>query len=363
VVGKLEVGHTRGVGDPHIDEVREIPYLENDVHALRVRSTNVEDNFSPHEIVRVDGAQKSSEGIADAIVATAEEPFVLPAVLTMGRVSVNFTGTGTGMCMLPVLLPQVPNFPTSQLPNFCERSPFSSNKRIANPVLLLLKLILFEGCSMLTTLGHQIHRYLVTGALSKGWGGPVCRASMSIEKHMTESAFWLFVVVLSYQVYGLRSKFSALCKHIELDLVKSPQSRFWRGLDVTFSAVHFLMFLQIVYYKLNILSLVNMIQPCHVILLLQGVALFSKGSTGVIITLCILPALTGTLLAMLFPDTTGLDQPFEMDSYWLQHYLIQAMPLYLLVRRNFLAVRHASFVNVFAGLWVLLLLHFSLYEV
>jgi hypothetical protein len=123
------------------------------------------------------------------------------------------------------------------------------------------------------------------------------------------------------------------------------------------------MFAQIIYYKINILSMVNMIQPCHVILLLQGIALYSTGTTGVMITLCVLPALTGTLLAMLFPDTGGLDQPLEMEAYWLQHYLVQAVPLYLLVRRDYVALKNASFFNIFCGLWVLLLLHFSLYEV
>lgn len=71
----------------------------------------------------------------------------------------------------------------------------------------------------------------------------------------------------------------------------------------------------------------------------------------------------GTLLAMLFPDTGGLDQPLEMEAYWVQHYLVQAVPLYLLVRRDYVALRHASYLNVFLGLWVLLILHFSLYEV
>ena len=216
---------------------------------------------------------------------------------------------------------------------------------------------------MLESLANGLHKVLVTGALSKGWGGPACRAALDMQTHALECLFWLIVCAVSYTSYNAQSKFRTLCKNIELDLSKSKPAPVARMFELCLAMVHFGMFIQIIYYKVNILSLVNMIQPCHVILLLQGVALYSTGTTGVVISLCILPALTGTLLAMLFPDTGGLDQPFEMQAYWLQHYLIQAVPLYLLVRRDYVALRHAGFFNIFCGLWVLLLLHFSLYEV
>lgn len=209
-----------------------------------------------------------------------------------------------------------------------------------------------------------LHKVLVTGALSKGWGGPICRAAgPSMQTHLIESVVWLLFAAVTFSVYKAGPKFNALCKSIQLDLLKSTPSSAARAFELFMAFVHFGMFAQIIYYKVNILSLVNMIQPCHVILLLQGIALYSTGTTGVVISLCILPSLTGTLLAMLFPDTGGLDQPLEMEAYWIQHYLVQAVPLYLLVRRDYVALRHASFLNVFLGLWVLLVAHFSLFEV
>ena len=210
---------------------------------------------------------------------------------------------------------------------------------------------------------NSIHKVLVTGALSKGWGGPACRAALDIRTHIAESAFWLLIGAVSYHFYKVGPKFQALCKNIQLDLSKSTPHPVARKFELCLATLHIAMFLQIVYYKINILSLVNMIQPCHVILLLQGIALYSTGTTGVIISLCVLPSLTGTLLAMLFPDTGGLDQPFEMEAYWLQHYLVQVVPLYLLVRRDYVALKNFSYFPVFCGLWVLLLAHFSLFEV
>lgn len=208
-----------------------------------------------------------------------------------------------------------------------------------------------------------LHKILVTGALSKGWGGPQCRAALDIQTHIVESAVWLTVGAIAFVAYKAGPKFTALCRNIKLDLAKSTPTTAARTFELIMATIHIGMFIQIIYYKVNILSLVNMIQPCHVILLLQGIALYSTGTTGVVISLCVLPSLTGTLLAMLFPDTGGLDQPYEMDAYWIQHYLVQAVPLYLLVRRDYVALRHASYLNVFLGLWTLLILHFSLYEV
>jgi hypothetical protein len=208
-----------------------------------------------------------------------------------------------------------------------------------------------------------LHKCFVSGALAKGWGGPVCRAALDFQTHIIESLFWLTICAVSYKSYDMRAKFQALRKGIQLDLAKSKPSSAARTFEVCLAMLHFCMFLQIIYYKVNILSLVNMIQPCHVILLLQGIALYSRGSLGVLISLFILPALTGTLLAMVFPDTGGLDQHLEMESYWVQHYLIQAVPLYLLVRNDFIALKHAGPFTIFCGLWTLLLLHFSLYEV
>jgi hypothetical protein len=99
-------------------------------------------------------------------------------------------------------------------------------------------------------------------------------------------------------------------------------------------------------------------------LFLQGIALLSTGSLGHIIIIFMLPALTGTFLAMLFPDIGGLDQPLELESYWLQHYLIQAMPIYLLIRHQALALRNTTiWTSAIGGLWILWFLHFSLYEV
>lgn len=209
-----------------------------------------------------------------------------------------------------------------------------------------------------------MHKMLVTGALSKGWGGPECRKALNLETHIIESSAWMLLSVITFYAFNMKNNFKILWKSINEELKAYQPSKIVRFFEISLAMIHFGMFLQIVYYKVNILSLVNLIQPCHVILLLQGIALYSNHAIGVILSLGILPALTGTLLAMLFPDVEGLDQPYEMEAYWLQHYLIQIVPIYLLIKSNAIALKHATlFSTAFCGLWMLTILHFSFYEV
>ena len=94
--------------------------------------------------------------------------------------------------------------------------------------------------------------------------------------------------------------------------------------------------------------------------------------------------MTGTALAMVFPDTSGLDQPMERTLYWiqvslitdslmffiyavyliiyLQHYLIQLVPFFLLIKDDFSLYHLVSFRNIMIANWITLLLHWTAYE-
>lgn len=204
--------------------------------------------------------------------------------------------------------------------------------------------------------------FLVHGALARGWGGPVCHSAVSLETHAFESTAWIVIGIAVIFGFNIPKKYKQLRQRISADISAYKTKPRETVTDKLLALVLLAMFFQVVYYKINIRALINMTQPCHVILLLEGIALYSDGPLGVMISLLVLPALIGTLLAMIFPETSGLDQPFEETAYWVQHYIIQIMPLYLLVRRNFLALKHAGLFTISCGLLVLLFLHFSLYE-
>lgn len=212
-----------------------------------------------------------------------------------------------------------------------------------------------------------IHDALAKGAVEKGWGGDECRKAVPISTHITESFGWLFVAFWFYSKVQGRKWYENLKSTISKELVDydkaNPKGNPLRWLEILIGSLHVLMFLQLIYFKSTISALIYLLQPCHQILLFQGIALLNNGTLGVLISLFVLPALTGTTLAMLFPETGGLDQFLEMEAYWLQHYLIEIVPIYLLLRKNGLALKLCSMKTVMAGLWILVLVHFALLEV
>lgn len=211
---------------------------------------------------------------------------------------------------------------------------------------------------------------MVKGALGEGgsWGGPECAKAVPMAVHYAEDVAVIAVLLVLYYACGFVRETDLITKQATNGLAEyrkrnsTSAIKTQMTMDRSFSVVHFALYAQLVYYKVTMSSMINLIQPCHIICLLQGIALYSQKETGVLISIFVLPSLTGCFLAMLFPDTSGLSQPLEMEAYWMQHVVILLMPLYLLYRKDFLALRLASTKSVFVGLWICAFLHWSLYE-
>ena len=127
-------------------------------------------------------------------------------------------------------------------------------------------------------------------------------------------------------------------------------------------SLHTMSFLMILYYKTNLHALINLLQPCHLALLLQTLALWSTGSFGVVVGILLLPMTLGSLFAILWPATDGLTQPYEIESFWFLHFLIQFTPLYLLIRKNFAAYKLANIPSLLLGNYLNLVFHWWIVE-
>jgi hypothetical protein len=220
---------------------------------------------------------------------------------------------------------------------------------------------------MIPILLSKIYLYLASGAIAKGWGGQECYNSIPLSLHLYESTTWVIFLFLFRKFMNGRKWFESLTTNIRAGLAEFqkeyPSGNPFRPLELLVGTIHVGMFCQLIYFKYNDHALIYLFQPCHMILLLTGIALLSEGLLGVLISLFILPSLTGTSLAMIFPEVTGLIQPFELHAYWVQHYLIQSVPLYLLLRRNGLGLKFANLKSTVAGLWLLAFYHFVALEV
>ena len=243
-----------------------------------------------------------------------------------------------------------------------------------------------------SAVGRRILNLFVLKSHEHGgsWGGEECAAFLPLRTHLMEASFFCWALAGIFAVFRLGHRFSDHYMIVKINMMSMQYRSHWfeRAVDKILSTLLLCMFVQLVYYKFACSSLVSLAQPCHVIMLLQGLALASDGPAGIVITTYLLPALSGTFLAILFPDTTGLDQPFEELSYWVQHYLIIVVPVYLLTRRNGLAldlssrysthpppspiplyqhnfhrpVRLRVRYTVAFGLWLLSFLHYTFYE-
>jgi hypothetical protein len=98
-----------------------------------------------------------------------------------------------------------------------------------------------------------------------------------------------------------------------------------------------------VWYKMQNGRTAYLLQPCHLqnfiimYLTLDGASPFASGLFH--FYLC---TSYGTLLALATPDLRGLAYPFEMEAFFLQHYVLLALPLVWVARRRY---------PLYAGVW------------
>jgi hypothetical protein len=229
------------------------------------------------------------------------------------------------------------------------------------------------------------------GPLSLGgtWGGQACYDRIDFRTHVYETSCWILVTVLCYYLFHISDQLSIIIDNLAKSQKTLPTSGYIeRSLNLILTLIHFGMFIHLIYFKWNFKGLVNLLQPCHLILLLEGIALgsvyFRTPSDGDakleelakkqvdknrymylcdLISLLILPSLCGTFLATLFPDTNGLHQYLEKESYFVQHYLIQITPFHLLLREQGKVLKECSFATICIGLWFCILIHWTFFEV
>jgi hypothetical protein len=116
-------------------------------------------------------------------------------------------------------------------------------------------------------------------------------------------------------------------------------------------------------YKINLKSLVNLLQPCHLSLLLNGCAVAFDGLPGLLCTIIGLPLSIGAVMALAFPATEGLDQPFEELSFFIQHWILLVVPLYLVARNNFAVASIFNFKCLLLANWVVMMVHWIFFVV
>lgn len=212
----------------------------------------------------------------------------------------------------------------------------------------------------------QLHELFFRGALTIGedWGGPDCAAYTPFSIHVQESVAWILILLsIGRQLHFQKTIDALYVKASEHFKGVKRRSSLQRVFEVSIASLYFSMFATLLLIKVKTQAMVNLLQPCHIFLLMQGAALlFSSSPMGILLHLLMLPPQTGVLFAIGMPAINGLSD-IEIYIFWIQHYLLATMPFYLFIRNNFAATKLCSFSLLFIGIWAFALLHFTVYEV
>lgn len=213
-----------------------------------------------------------------------------------------------------------------------------------------------------------LHEIIFSGGISKGvtWGGPTCLAAIPYENHIYEMFGWITLSVVMYWGWNLHSYWKEGLQNARKYCMMSEKVRGVLSLrvqpiaDAIFIIAHFGLWLSVLYYKINLKSLVNLLQPCHLLLLLQGVTVAlpkSMAAESAVMSILLLPLVIGPIAAVACPATDGLDQPYEKEGFWVQHYMQLISPLYMLIRNDFCALKISDVKGVLLGNWLPIALH------
>ena len=210
-----------------------------------------------------------------------------------------------------------------------------------------------------------LYTYFFSGTVAEGgsWGGEACAAVVNRNTHILETLFWLIASTIFWKELNLRAEYDKLLVHAQRYYLNSSPKGMFRSFEIVLGLVEGTIFLLVLYYKINKMSLCYLFQPCHIVLLIQSYALLADNAKSNVYSTLSLSMVTGTVLAILVPDTSGLDQPYEAEMYWVQHYIIQLVPILLLLRNDGLMLKMTTFKSIILANWIVVVMHWAFFEV
>ena len=210
-----------------------------------------------------------------------------------------------------------------------------------------------------------LHDYIFSGGILKGgtWGGNECKESISLQAHTIEMILWFGVCYIIHRLCQYKQFYREMIKNAEVILKDHERSVSSKILDVVFGCLHFGIWFLVLYYKITMHSLINLCQPCHIALFVQGLGVVMGGAQGAVIGIVSLPLVVGPIGAIAVPALDGLDQPYEKLFFFIQHYLLLVTPLFLLLRNNYCSYKLITFRSLVYANWGILVLHWFIFAV
>lgn len=157
-------------------------------------------------------------------------------------------------------------------------------------------------------------------------GGYAC-----FSKYPNGQRVWLNGVSAIINVYILYLTYSTVkCQSRECDprLVKHVKPNL---IEKICGAMSLCVLITQICYKTYQKKAIFMLNLCHQTLFLEAyLLLLPKTRKSGLVFICYMTWLCGSYMAVFFPNTTGLNMPYEIELFWLEHILICIGPMLLI---------------------------------
>lgn len=160
------------------------------------------------------------------------------------------------------------------------------------------------------------------------FGGPQCAAEVSYSIKIPVNI--LSILWHSYIIYSLTPRFLRRLESYKNE--RNSRPRHPSLLENLIGRAGYLAFVINCVYKALSGKLVYMLNPCHLVLLLCSYCLTSKRTK---FTICVfnvlLSMMAAALCGVVFIDAAGLDFPFEVEIFYIEHFIpLLAVPILFL---------------------------------
>jgi hypothetical protein len=215
--------------------------------------------------------------------------------------------------------------------------------------------------SIIKDISNLVKAHLIQGifdveTIDPDNGGPECEKYMSFEFRLITN-----LTILPFYFLFFKLLLNNLRKHMES--ITSKEIIYASVFEKLLGYFTFFVFCLHCFYKINSKQLIFMLNPCHVVNLIEAYLLLVPNSINArLIYTVLMNTLFSPWIAIIFPVTCGLDAFLEVPMFWVEHMLAGVInPIVLTMshryyKRDTISIKNHLFAHMIFGIYQRLIL-------